>query len=167
MYPTNSSILYSKEKTAQILGKGGSRGRVQGGAHHPPPEMTCGFLIQLVFCKKKLCGLMVLKQSKRRAHPLLKKILDPSLRSKRFQSSYCAKIRASFLFFLLSSQLFSTNWRGNTTGHLGTWHNTGLLLYWALLGTWHNTYRMFLASVIPNKSNFKKVDFENRLLIRL
>ena len=27
----------------------------------PPPEMTCGFLIQLLFCKKKLCGLLVLK----------------------------------------------------------------------------------------------------------
>ena len=26
----------------------------------PPPEMTCGFLIQLVFCKKT-CGLLVLK----------------------------------------------------------------------------------------------------------
>ena len=27
-----------------------------------PPEMTCGFLMQLVFCKKKkLCGLLVLK----------------------------------------------------------------------------------------------------------
>ena len=26
----------------------------------PPPEMTCGFLIQLVFCKKK-CGLLALK----------------------------------------------------------------------------------------------------------
>ena len=24
-----------------------------GGAHPPPPEMTCGFLIQLVFYKKK------------------------------------------------------------------------------------------------------------------
>ena len=31
--------------------RGGSRGRVQGCAP-PPPEMTCGFLIQLVFCKK-------------------------------------------------------------------------------------------------------------------
>ena len=42
--------------------RGGSRGRVQG-VHTPPPppEMTCGFLIQLVFCKKKLCGLLVLK----------------------------------------------------------------------------------------------------------
>ena len=30
-----------------------------GGAHPPPPpEMTCRFLIQLVFCKKKLCGLL-------------------------------------------------------------------------------------------------------------
>ena len=32
--------------------RGGSRGRVQG--VRTPPEMTCGFLIQLVFCKKKL-----------------------------------------------------------------------------------------------------------------
>ena len=41
--------------------RGGSRGRVQG-VRTPPPEMTCGFLIQLVFCKKKkLCGLLVLK----------------------------------------------------------------------------------------------------------
>ena len=35
--------------------------------------------------------------------------MNGSLRSKRFQSSYCAKGR----FFLLSSQLFSTNSRGN------------------------------------------------------
>ena len=35
-------------------GRGGSRGRVQGvGTPSPPFEMTCGFLIQLVFCKKK------------------------------------------------------------------------------------------------------------------
>ena len=32
--------------------RGGSRGTVQG-VRTPPPEMTCGFLIQLVFCKKK------------------------------------------------------------------------------------------------------------------
>ena len=44
--------------------RGGSRGRVQGvrtPTPPPTPEMTCGFLIQLVFCKKKLCGLLVLK----------------------------------------------------------------------------------------------------------
>ena len=33
--------------------RGGSRGRVQGVRNPPPPEMTCGFLIQLVFSKKK------------------------------------------------------------------------------------------------------------------
>ena len=33
--------------------RGGSRGRVQG-VRTPPPEMTCGFLIQLVFCKKTM-----------------------------------------------------------------------------------------------------------------
>ena len=39
----------------------GPRGRVQG-VHPPlPPEMTCDFLIQLVFCEKKLCGLLVMK----------------------------------------------------------------------------------------------------------
>ena len=31
--------------------RGGSRERVQG--VRLPPEMTCGFLIQLVFCQKK------------------------------------------------------------------------------------------------------------------
>ena len=52
--------------------RGRSRGRVGGCA--PTTEMTCGFLIRLVFCqKKKLCGLLVLNQSKRRVHPLLKK----------------------------------------------------------------------------------------------
>ena len=59
--------------------RGGSRGRVP--AVHIPPEMTCGFLIQLVFCKKKICGLLGLKNSKRRVHPLLKKSwIRPCLR---------------------------------------------------------------------------------------
>ena len=35
----------------QMGPRGGSRGRVQGVPI--PPEMTCGFLIQRVFCKKK------------------------------------------------------------------------------------------------------------------
>ena len=43
----------------------GSRGRCRGCTHTPPPpEMTCGFLIQLVnwySAKKKQCGLLVLK----------------------------------------------------------------------------------------------------------
>ena len=44
--------------------RGGSRGRVQGVC--TPPEMTCGFLIQLVFCKKKKkFGLLVLKSRAR------------------------------------------------------------------------------------------------------
>ena len=32
----------------------GSRGRVQG-VHPPSPEMTCHFLIKLVFCKICIC----------------------------------------------------------------------------------------------------------------
>ena len=45
-----------------VILRGGSRGRVQG--VRPPLELTCGFLIQLVFCikrKTELCGLLVLK----------------------------------------------------------------------------------------------------------
>ena len=34
---------------------------------------------------KKLCGLLVLKYSKRRVHPLLKKILDPPLLLETFR----------------------------------------------------------------------------------
>ena len=65
---------YASCLTGADLG-GGCRGCAP-----PHSEMTCGFLIQLVFCpKKKLCGLLVLKSSKRRVHPLLKKILDPPL----------------------------------------------------------------------------------------
>ena len=58
-----------------------AQGRIQGegagGAHPPPPEMTCGFLRQLIFCKNiyiYICGL--LERSKRGVHPLLKTILD-------------------------------------------------------------------------------------------
>ena len=41
-------VLWSSKA---IVCRGGSRGRVQG--VRTPPEITCGFLIQLVFCKKK------------------------------------------------------------------------------------------------------------------
>ena len=42
--------------------RGGSRGEGAGGVP-PPPEMTCGFLIELVFCKKKLPYLFDYKPS--------------------------------------------------------------------------------------------------------
>ena len=46
----------------------------------PPPEMTCGFLIQLAFCQKKNQGVYwCWSRARRRVHPLLKKILDPPL----------------------------------------------------------------------------------------
>ena len=51
-------LIYTKELWMSI--RGVSRGRVQG-VRTSPPEMTCGFLIQLVFCKKKICGSLVLK----------------------------------------------------------------------------------------------------------
>ena len=44
-------VLFLSQNHDQI--RGGSRGRVQRVRTPPPPEMTRGFLIQLVFCKKK------------------------------------------------------------------------------------------------------------------
>ena len=46
-----------------------------------PPEMTCGFLMHLVFCKKKMWFRLVTSQLRHSlgVHPLLKKILDPPL----------------------------------------------------------------------------------------
>ena len=48
----------------QQIDTGADLGRGRRGAHFPsppPPGMTFSFLIQLVFCKKKKCGLLVLK----------------------------------------------------------------------------------------------------------
>ena len=45
----------------------------------PLPEKTYGFLIQLVFCKKIVSGLLVLVAPLLSGAPLLKKILDPPL----------------------------------------------------------------------------------------
>ena len=54
--------LVRMQSIAPIRSRGGSRGWVHGVRTPPPPhEMTCGFLIQLVFSKKNLCGLLVLK----------------------------------------------------------------------------------------------------------
>ena len=39
-------------KSGRCRDRGGSRERVQGVHTSPPTEMTCGFLIQLVFCQK-------------------------------------------------------------------------------------------------------------------
>ena len=58
--------------------RGVSRGRVQG-VRTPPLEITCGFLIQLVFCKKKTMWFIGVEVEKRWVHPLLKIILDPPL----------------------------------------------------------------------------------------
>ena len=87
------TIKFSEKK-----GRGRSRGRVQG--VRTPPEMTCGFLIQLVFWKKKnkkTCGYIVSQlRHSLVVHPLLKKILDPPLKGGTnpyfsFSKSRCTK----------------------------------------------------------------------------
>ena len=51
-----TEVSFNRKPTGLSLPyRGGSRGRVQGVRTPPPPtpEMTCGSLIQLVFCQKK------------------------------------------------------------------------------------------------------------------
>ena len=62
-----------------MLIRGGSRGRVQGVRTPPPPEMTCGFLTQLVFCKKKNMWFVGVEVEQATSAPPPKKILDPPL----------------------------------------------------------------------------------------
>ena len=45
----------------------------------PPPEMTCGFLIQLVFCQKKTMWFIAVEVEQETSTPPPKKILDPPL----------------------------------------------------------------------------------------
>ena len=56
----------------KTLIRGGSRGRVQG-VRTIPPEMTCGFLIQLVFCKKKTMCFISVEVEKETSAPSPKK----------------------------------------------------------------------------------------------
>ena len=60
------AIIAQTSSVRCIACRGRSRGRVQGVSTPPPPEMTCGFLIQLVFCQKILCSLLVVKQNMRK-----------------------------------------------------------------------------------------------------
>ena len=71
-WPASMQIYWNKRNRF----RGGSRGRVQGGAHPPPPpEMTCGFLIQLVFCQKKTMWFIVVEVEQETSAPPLKKNL--------------------------------------------------------------------------------------------
>ena len=47
--------------------------------HTPRPEMTCGFLIQLVFCTKKTMWFIGVEVEQETSAPLLKTIRDPPL----------------------------------------------------------------------------------------
>ena len=47
------SHSFSRKTVLAFTHQGRIYGKGRGGAHPPPPEMTCGFLIQLVLCQKK------------------------------------------------------------------------------------------------------------------
>ena len=54
-------------------------GGCRGCAPPPTSEMTCGFLIQLVFCKKKTMWFIGVEVEQETSGPPPKKILDPPL----------------------------------------------------------------------------------------
>ena len=82
-------VVLSVSEQGQIQGEGA------GGATPPPPEMTCGFLIQLVFCKKrKTMWFIGVEVEQETSAPPPKKILDPPMRRSRvscFHGCHSAK----------------------------------------------------------------------------
>ena len=64
---------------ANMVNAGADVGGGCGGCAPPPPRDDLRFS-NTTGILQKLCGLLVLKQNKRRVHPLLKKILDPPLK---------------------------------------------------------------------------------------
>ena len=66
-------LLLLRSRSRVDLG-GGCRGCAP-----PPPVMTCGFPIQLVFCKKKTIWFIGVEVEQETCAPPLKKILDPPL----------------------------------------------------------------------------------------
>ena len=69
----------------------------------PPPKMTCGFLIQMVFCKKKkLCGLLVLKYSKRSVPEFTHKPISRVLKFLLFVTIFLIKLFQNFLELMLA-----------------------------------------------------------------
>ena len=65
-----NSSYFSGKCLVCVAGRGRSRGRVQGVRTPPPsPEMTCGFLIQLVFFKKTMWFISVEVEQETSAPP--------------------------------------------------------------------------------------------------
>ena len=76
----NSIIRVKLNRYALKIYRGGSRGGCRGCAPPPPPEMTFGFLIQLVFCEKKKTVMFIgVEVEKETSAPPPKTILDPPL----------------------------------------------------------------------------------------
>ena len=69
--------------SVQIRDRGGSRGRVHRvRTPPPPPEMTCGFLIQLLFCQKKTMWFIGVEAEQETSAPPPKK--NPGSAPERF-----------------------------------------------------------------------------------
>ena len=56
LYFASGKLKWTTENyVTLVVGAGADLGGCAWGVHPPPPEMTCGFLLQLVF-SEKICG---------------------------------------------------------------------------------------------------------------
>ena len=69
----------------QVVYSGADLGGGCWGCAPPPPKMTCGFLIQLIFCKKKTVWFIGVEVQQETSAPPPKKILDPPLLLETFR----------------------------------------------------------------------------------
>ena len=66
--------LFNRDTDIKRLNRGGSRGGGEGvRTPPPPPEMTCRFLIQLVFCQKKTMWFIGVEEEQETSAPPPKK----------------------------------------------------------------------------------------------
>ena len=86
---TPFDILYSRFIRREERSWGGSRGKVKG---VPPPRYDLRFSNTTGILQKKLCFKGVEVEQETSAPPP-KKILDPSLRSRRSEFNYCDRIQ--------------------------------------------------------------------------
>ena len=68
-----ASMTVWRDDAWRRLVSGADLGGWGAGGVHPPPEMTCGFLIQLVFCHKKTMWFISVEVEQETSAPLPKK----------------------------------------------------------------------------------------------
>ena len=107
-----------------------------GGCKGCAPPLTCGFLIQLVFCqkKKRTMWFIGVEVDKRRLNPLLKKILDPPLLQRSFRQKIKYRIVSPILLpYKLSISIYKN---ANKNISMYAWNKSICLSPWLFIVIW-------------------------------